>query len=47
MTAILSSIVFGEAFTVLMGIGMGCIIAGVLLVEMGARHAEDSADGAP
>ncbi|MEH3142043.1 MAG: SMR family transporter [Mycobacterium kyogaense] len=47
LTAILSSIVFGEAFTVLMGVGMVCIISGVLLVEMGARHAEDPVDGAP
>lgn len=41
LTAILSSIVFGEAFTVVMGVGMACIIGGVLLVEMGARHVDE------
>lgn len=43
LTAILSTILFGEAFTVLVGIGLVLIIAGVLLVETGSRHS-DAAD---
>ncbi|MEW5812035.1 MAG: SMR family transporter [Actinomycetota bacterium] len=46
LTAILSAVVFGEAFTVVMGIGMVCIVGGVLLVEMGSRRV-DAADGKP
>ncbi|MEO9328973.1 DMT family transporter [Gordonia aurantiaca] len=36
LTAALSAVVFGEAFTVLMGVGVVCIMIGVLLVESGA-----------
>lgn len=39
LTACLSTLLFGEAFTVAMGIGLVCIIGGVLLVETGS-HAD-------
>ena len=39
--ACLSALLFGEAFTVAMGLGLVCIIAGVLLVETGT-HAQRS-----
>lgn len=45
LTAVLSAIIFGEAFTAVMGIGMVCIIAGVLLVEMGSHRVDDPSDG--
>ena len=37
LTACLSTAIFGEVFTVAMGIGLACVIAGVLLVETGSR----------
>lgn len=37
-TAVLSHILFKEPFTALMGTGIGFVIAGVLLVELGAAH---------
>jgi len=43
LTAVLSTVIFGEAFTAIMGVGMACIIAGVLLVEMGSHHADEPA----
>ena len=46
LTALLSSIIFGAAFTVVMGVGMVFIIGGVLLVEMGSHRADDTADDA-
>ncbi|UXA20380.1 multidrug efflux SMR transporter [Mycobacterium sp. SMC-4] len=39
LTALLSTLLFGEVFTALMGMGLACIIAGVLLVESGSRAA--------
>ncbi|MDY6995568.1 MAG: SMR family transporter [Actinomycetota bacterium] len=36
LTATLSAMLFGEAFTVGMGIGLVCVIVGVLLVETGS-----------
>jgi small multidrug resistance pump len=41
-TAVLSTLIFGEAFTVTMGVGLVFIIIGVLLVESGAEHADES-----
>lgn len=38
-TAVLSALIFGEALTVLMGIGIALIIIGVLTVELGAQRA--------
>ncbi|KMO72380.1 small multidrug resistance pump [Mycobacterium sp. BK558] len=46
LTAVLSAVVFGEAFTAVMGIGMVCIIGGVLLVEIGSHRVDDPSDGA-
>ncbi len=40
LTAVLSAILFGEALTALMVLGLACIIAGVVLVEAGSRAEE-------
>ncbi|CAA0082680.1 Spermidine export protein MdtJ [Mycolicibacterium vanbaalenii] len=37
LVACLSALLFGEAFTMAMAIGLACIIAGVLMVETGSR----------
>lgn len=37
LTAVLSAALFGEALTALMGAGLVCIIAGVVLVETGSH----------
>ena len=39
-TAVLAAVIFGDPFTVPIVIGIGLIIAGVLLVELGSRHTE-------
>ena len=39
LTAVLGSLVFGEPFTVPVVVGIGLIIAGVLMVELGSRPA--------
>lgn len=39
LTAVLSSLIFGEPMTWSMGAGIVLIIAGVLCVELGAQHA--------
>ena len=41
LTAVFSAVLFGEALTTVMILGLGCIIAGVVLVEAGS-HIEDS-----
>lgn len=43
-TAVLSSLIFDESLTALMGVGIALIIAGVLTVELGSQkaHAEDT-----
>lgn len=38
-TAVLSSVIFGESLTPLMGVGIALIIGGVLAVEIGAQQA--------
>ncbi|QIX28466.1 QacE family quaternary ammonium compound efflux SMR transporter [Nocardioides sp. JQ2195] len=38
-TALLSALIFDEPLTPVMLIGLGVIIAGVLLVEIGSQHA--------
>lgn len=38
LTAILSAVIFGEAFTIGMGAGVVLIIAGVLLIETGSHE---------
>ena len=42
-TAVLATIVFGEPFTLPVVLGIGLIIAGVLLVELGSHRAEGQA----
>ena len=37
LTAVFAALIFGEAFTGLMGIGIVLIMGGVLLVEMGSH----------
>ena len=39
-TAVIGSAIFGEPFTVAIAIGIGLIIAGVLVVELGSHRAE-------
>lgn len=39
-TAVMASVVFEEAITVVMGLGMALVILGILLVELGS-HASD------
>ncbi|WP_026531508.1 DMT family transporter [Arthrobacter sp. H41] len=46
LTAIGSLIIFGEALTFLMGIGIAVIVAGVLCVELGAQAAHKRAETA-
>jgi len=41
-TAVTSSLLFDEALTALMGVGIGLIIAGVLTVELGSQRAHRS-----
>ncbi|ABM14143.1 MULTISPECIES: DMT family transporter [Mycolicibacterium] len=41
LTAVLSSVMFGEALTAVMGVGLSCIIAGVVLVESGSHQEAD------
>ncbi|MFI7530173.1 DMT family transporter [Nocardia salmonicida] len=43
LTAVLSSLLFDEAFTLAMGAGLALVIAGVLLVETGSHPAEAAA----
>lgn len=38
LTAVASHRLFGEPFTRLMAVGVGAIVAGVLLIELGAGH---------
>lgn len=37
LTAVLSAVIFGEALTTLMIVGLTCIIGGVVLVETGSQ----------
>jgi small multidrug resistance pump len=42
-TAVLAAAIFGDPFTVPIVVGIGLIIAGVLLVELGSHHPADDA----
>ncbi len=44
LTAVLSAILFGEPITLLMGLGILVIIAGVLCVELGSQSAHKKAE---
>ncbi|MGO1284219.1 MAG: DMT family transporter [Brachybacterium sp.] len=46
LTAILSALLFGEAFTVLKASGIVMIAAGVALVELGAQRARRAGEAA-
>lgn len=39
LTAVLSAVIFGEPFTAVMALGIGLIIGGVLLVDLGSHRA--------
>ncbi len=41
-TAVLAAAIFGDPFTWPIGAGVGLIVAGVLLVELGSRHTEEA-----
>ena len=43
VTAVLAAVLFGDPFTWPIVAGIGLIIAGVLLVELGARHTDEAA----
>lgn len=45
LTAVLSLVIFGEPLTLVMGIGIVVVIAGVLCVELGAQAAHREAAG--
>ncbi|MDY0829732.1 SMR family transporter [Microbacterium sp. BG28] len=48
LTAVLGSVVFGEPFTILIGLGIAIVIAGVVLVETGhEKPASASTEVAP
>jgi small multidrug resistance pump len=47
LTAVLSSLLYGEPFTALKVTGLALVIAGVLLVEAGSRQAVDEAVPVP
>ncbi|MDT5064291.1 MAG: small multidrug resistance pump [Mycobacterium sp.] len=40
-TAVLAAVIFGDPFTLAIVIGIGLIIAGVLLIELGSQRASD------
>lgn len=41
LTAVLSAVIFGEALTALMVVGLLCIIGGVVLVETGSHEGDE------
>lgn len=45
-TAAMSALIFDEAFTALMAVGIALIIAGVLTVELGSQQAQKYQKGA-
>ena len=45
LTAVMSLILFGEPITLLMGLGIAAVMAGVLCVELGRQAAEKRTDG--
>lgn len=46
LTAVLAMLIFAEPLTPTMMLGLGVIIAGVVLVELGSQHAAKPSDGA-
>jgi small multidrug resistance pump len=47
LTAVLSAVIYDEALTAVMGLGIAVIIAGVLTVELGAQRARAADEVAP
>lgn len=45
LTSVLSSVLYDEPFTLIMGAGIALIMGGVLLVEVGSQRAEAHAEG--
>lgn len=41
LTAVLAAVLFDDALTVTMGVGIALVIAGVLCVELGSQRAHD------
>jgi small multidrug resistance pump len=41
-TAVLAAAIFGDPFSWPIGVGVGLIIAGVLVVELGSRHTDEA-----
>ena len=44
LTAVLAALIFGDAFTVGIGVGIAIVIGGVLLVELGSHSGRETAD---
>lgn len=44
LTAVLAALIFGDAFTVGIGVGIAIVIGGVLLVELGSHGGHETAD---
>ncbi|MDV7134317.1 DMT family transporter [Williamsia muralis] len=44
LTAVLAAFIFGDAFTVGIGVGIAIVIGGVLLVELGSHGGHETAD---
>lgn len=47
LTTTLSSVIYGEPFTAVMGLGIALIIGGVLLVELGSHPARSEDEVTP
>ncbi|MFD0901485.1 DMT family transporter [Actinomadura sediminis] len=41
LTAVLAAVIFDDALTATMGVGIALVIAGVLCVELGSQRAQD------
>lgn len=41
LTALASTLLFGEPLTAMMGVGIALVVAGVLVVEIGAQRAQE------
>jgi small multidrug resistance pump len=45
LTAVFAAVIFGDAFTLGIGVGIAIVIGGVLLVELGSHTGGNGADG--